>query len=401
MILDLRLAMRLKLIILSVFLIVGLALKAEKSDSTHLSFSGQVTAWGIGQFQTPMPTQFGGRFVPTLLGNFKLSPKTKLDFEASLNLNGSLNNTGFHTDTVLGQLKPYRVWLRYSGENWELRAGLQKINFGSAKMFRPLMWFDAMDVRDPLQLTDGVYGLLGKYFFPNNANLWLWGLIGNKNPKGYELFGSSQLKPEFGGRFELPVGSGEVALSTHFRSINFTKLYPSNLFYYQSNLLTETNESRIGMDGKWDLGIGLWFESSITLTDAQNNQYLIPLKVQDMWNLGADYTFPVGSGLGITLEYFRYHAGDKFLLQGNALNVLGTMLTYPLSMLDNLSGMVFYLPDQNKWMNYLSIARTYDNLNIYLIAYWNPDNVQLVSAQAQSRNMFAGKGIQLMLNYNF
>ena len=372
-----------------------------QNDSTHISFNGQITAWGIGQFQTPVPMQFGGRFVPTLLGDFKFTNKTRLDFEASLNINGSLNYTGFHNDTILGQLKPYRVWLRYSGENWELRAGLQKINFGSAKMFRPLMWFDAMDVRDPLQLTDGVYGLLGKYFFQNNANLWLWGLMGNENPKGYELFGTYGIKPEFGGRFELPAGPGGIALSTHFRNINITKIYPPNVAYYARSLLTETSESRIGLDGKWDIGIGLWFESSITLTDTQNNPFLTPLTVQDMWNLGADYTLPIGNGIGITLEYFRYHAGEQFLINGNALNVFGTMLSYPLSILDNLSGMVFYLPDQNKWMNYLSWGRTFDNFNIYAIGYWNPDNVQLVTAQTQSRNMFAGKGIQIMLNYNF
>ena len=361
-----------------------------QNDSTHLSFNGQVTAWGIGQFQTPIPMQFGARFVPTLLGNFQLSAKSKLDFEASININGSFNYTGFHNDTILGQLKPYRIWLRYSGDNWEVRAGLQKINFGSAKMFRPLMWFDAMDGRDPLQLTDGVYGVLGKYFFQNNANLWLWGLIGNKNPKGYELWGSTEWKPEIGGRFEMPAGPGEIAVSTHNRRLN-----------YNIGSGKEFNETRIGLDGKWDVGIGLWFESSITITDAQNNPFLFPFKVQDMWNVGADYTVPLGNGLGVTIEYFRYHAGDKFLVEGNAVNVVGTMLTYPLSMLDNLSGMIFYLPDQNKWMNYLSWGRTYDNFTIYAIGYWNPDNVQLVTAQTQSRNMFAGKGIQVMVNYNF
>ena len=361
-----------------------------QNDSTHLSFNGQVTAWGIGQFQTPIPMQFGARFVPTLLGNFQLSAKSKLDFEASININGSFNYTGFHNDTILGQLKPYRIWLRYSGDNWEVRAGLQKINFGSAKLFRPLMWFDAMDVRDPLHLTDGVYGVLGKYFFQNNANLWLWGLIGNKNPKGYELWGSTEWKPEIGGRFEMPAGPGEIAVSTHNRRLN-----------YNIGSGKEFNETRIGLDGKWDVGIGLWFESSITITDAQNNPFLFPFKVQDMWNVGADYTVPLGNGLGVTIEYFRYHAGDKFLVEGNAVNVVGTMLTYPLSMLDNLSGMIFYLPDQNKWMNYLSWGRTYDNFTIYAIGYWNPDNVQLVTAQTQSRNMFAGKGIQVMVNYNF
>ena len=63
-----------------------------------------------------------------------------------------------------------------------IEPGLQKINFGSATMLRPLMWFDQVDPRDPLQLTDGVWGVLGRYYFLNNANIWLWGLYGNKNP---------------------------------------------------------------------------------------------------------------------------------------------------------------------------------------------------------------------------
>jgi hypothetical protein len=383
--------MRNQILLFMLLLSATCYLEAEKSDSSHISFNGQVTAWGIGQFQTPVPMQFGGRFVPTLLGNFKLSSKSKLDFEASLNLNGSLNYTGFHNDSIQGQLKPYRVWLRYSGENWEVRAGLQKINFGRAKMFRPLMWFDAMDVRDPLQLTDGVYGVLGRYFMENNGDFWIWGLIGNKNPKGFERDSTSQWKPEIGARIEFPLGRGEIAMSTHHRTKQF----------HTGSIIDEFDETRIGLDGKWDVGIGLWFESSVTSTETQKITSVYLPKMQDMWNVGADYTLPIGSGLGVTVEYFRYHAGAKFLVEGTALNVLGAMLTYPLSMLDNLSGMVFYLPDQNKWMNYLSWGLSYDNFSIYAIGYWNPDNVQMVSAQTQSKNMFAGKGIQIMLNYNF
>lgn len=387
--------MRLKLKVFSLLLLCAGNLLAQK-DSASISFNGQLTAWGIMQFENPLSIWCGGRFVPTVLGNYSFSENSGIDFEASLNLNGTAGFAILEPHTLLWQLKPYRVWARYSGQNWEVRAGLQKINFGSAKMFRPLMWFDGMDVRDPLQLTDGVYGVLGKYFFQNNANLWLWGLIGNKNPKGYELWGSSQWNPEIGGRFQMPAGTGQIAVSTNFRKAQ-VRNWASNLW----NDFTPMNESRIGLDGKWDVGIGLWFESSVTLTDTQNQHFPLLFKVQDMWNLGADYTFPVGNGIGATVEYFRYHAGEQFIVAGNSVDVLGTMLTYPVSMLDNLSGMVFYLPGQNKWMNYLSWGRTYDNFNIYGIAYWNPTDVQLVSAQSASRNMFAGKGIQLMVSYNF
>lgn len=377
------------------FLLSVSYLTAQK-DSTNITFSGQLTAWGIAQLEKSIPVQLGGRFVPTLLGNFSFTPASKIDFETSLNINGSVNLTGLRYDSVMGQLKPYRVWARYSGQNWEIRAGLQKINFGSAKMFRPLMWFDGMDVRDPLQLTDGVYGALGRYYFQNNANIWLWTLIGNKNPKGYEIYGTAQWKPEVGGRFQLPAGPGQIALSTNYRQIKVLDL-ASNLW----NDYQLLNESRIGLDGKWDVGVGLWFESSVTVTDMKNIIAPDLFKVQDAWNLGTDYTFPVGNGLGITIEYFRYHLGRQFLTGGTALNLIGSMFTYPVSILDNLSAMVFYIPKQNQAYNYLSWSRTYDNWSLYAIGYWNPDNAQMISFQSQSRNLFAGKGIQLMVNYNF
>ena len=57
------------------------------------------------------------------------------------------------------ELKPYRLWFRRSTDKIELRAGLQKITFGSARIFRPLMWFDKLNPTDPLQLTEGVWGI--------------------------------------------------------------------------------------------------------------------------------------------------------------------------------------------------------------------------------------------------
>src|SRR5690606_2983707 len=60
---------------------------------------------------------------------------------------------------------PYRLWFRYSNHTQEYRLGLQKINFGSATLFRPLMWFDQMNPEDPLQMTQGVWGALFRYYF--------------------------------------------------------------------------------------------------------------------------------------------------------------------------------------------------------------------------------------------
>ena len=190
-----------------------------------------------------------------------------------------------------------------------------------------------------------------------------------------------------GGRLEVPLLQGEIALSTNFRSVELPVTGKS------------LQENRIGLDGKWDVGPGIWFESSIT--QLQKNEYNLP-RYQDAWNVGADYTLNIGSGIGLTLEYFRYHSGNEFLVNGTGINLLGSMITYPVSMLDNLSAVIFYTGgNYNLWFNYLSWSRTYDNLSFYLMAFWNPEISLPLNTVLQGKNLFAGKGVQVMVSYNF
>lgn len=385
-----------KNIVLIIICLLGnsfLSALSAQNDSAKVHLNGQLVGWTTLQAESPLILQPGGRFVPALTGKFDTDKISSFDFEVSFNINGYTTYKDFRKESASATLKPYRVWMRYATDKFELRGGLQKINFGQAKLFRPLMWFDGMDVRDPLQLTDGVYGLLGKYFFENNASVWAWGLIGNKNTKGWELNPTEQWKPELGGRLEMPVFTGEMALSTNFRQVHTPILYSSRLNDY---LLL--HESRIGLDGKWDLGFGMWFESSTTIT--QKNTALTP-HFQDMWNAGIDYTFPLGNGLGATIEYLRYHAGEQFFVNGTSLNLIGTMFTYPVSIIDNLSAMLFFVPVQNVLFNYFSWSRTYDKWSFYAIAYLNPPNSQLLTFQSTANNLFSGKGIQLMAAFNF
>lgn len=362
------------------------------TDKNSFSLNGQITGWTIFEFSDPTHTQAAGRFVPVFTGIQHLKGSSRLDFEASLNIQGALHFTGNKFDSATYVFKPYRVWLRYAGNNWEIRGGLQKINFGTARMFRPLMWFDQMDVRDPLQLTDGVYGVLGKYFFANNLNIWLWTLMGNKNPKGFEMFGSAAAIPEIGGRIETPLGPGEMAFSTHFRKADLHTAIPAVAEK------TYINERRMGLDGKWDIGPGIWFEASISMFEKTD---LLFFRFQDMWNAGADYTLPIGAGLNVTAEYFRLHFGDKILKEGTTVNFFGSMITYPVSIIDNVSAMVFYAKETGKFFNYISYARTYDNWNFYVIGFWNPENNLPIGIKPGGRNLFAGKGVQLMASFNF
>lgn len=394
-----------KLLLITIWCIVVFPLCAqEPADSIRddfvsnaskasVSFNGQLTGWEVTQFSNPINWQLGGRFLPTILGDYTFKENSKLDFEASAHLFGQLNFTKGNRTDKNGQLKPYRVWMRYSGKNWEVRGGLQKINFGSARMFRPLMWFDGMDVRDPLQLTDGVRAVLGKYFFENNASVWLWSLLGNDNPKGWEVIGSSRGRPEIGGRAEFPAFSGEMGVSVHHRKADLHTLLPG---VPKNSLL---NENRIGFDGRWDVGVGLWFETAFTCL--QKNAQSIAIH-QDAVSVGMDYTFPIGNGLGMTLEYFRYHVGDEFMRRGLNLNVAGGMFTYPLSIVDNLTALFFYVGDNiNAWFNYLNWTRTYDKWSFYVMGYWNPEIGFSLGGQTGSKNLFTGKGVQFMTSYNF
>jgi len=160
------------------------------------------------------------RFLPSLSIGKNLNSNLKFDSEISFDSYLNYQYAGSGSDASDSKIKPYRLWIRLSSERFELRAGLQKINFGSASALRPLMWFDHLDPRDPLQLTDGVYGLLGRYYFQNNANAWLWVLWGNDKTIGWETVPAVRKIPEFGGRMQFPVPKGEVAFSYHHRTAN-------------------------------------------------------------------------------------------------------------------------------------------------------------------------------------
>ena len=163
------------------FLFLFATVSAQEENRSSFRFSGQVSAWG--QFTPDIDKSLwtGGRYIPQINYERLFQKNNKIDFEISVNIFGECGIKPFSEFESNIPVKPYRIWARYSTDRMEFRAGLQKINFGSAQMMRPLMWFDKMDSRDPLQMTDGVWGGLFRYYFKNNVNIWLWGLTMNKD----------------------------------------------------------------------------------------------------------------------------------------------------------------------------------------------------------------------------
>lgn len=365
----------------------SLSIKEEKP----LQYKGQLSGWM--QYSPDIQNDFwlGGRYIPQL--NYKIPfKKTHLvDIELSANIFGDMGAHLFDSVDFDGRIKPHRAWIRYSNSCTEIRLGLQKINFGSAQLFRPLMWFDRMDPRDPVQFTDGVWGLLWRYYFQNNTNIWLWGLHGNKNTKGWEILPTHKQYPEGGGRIQIPIPHGETALSYHFRIADATPLQHAGLATTDG----EIRERRLGFDIRLDMTVGLWLEASWTAFNKNIGMYTN----QEMITLGTDYTFGIGDGLTATFEQLIFSYDEKAFRFANATTFSGLLLSYPIGLSDNLSAIIYH-----DWTNgnpyfFINWQKQLDHIAFHVMGYWNPKTYNL-PGQGLESNRFAGKGLKLMVVWN-
>jgi hypothetical protein len=374
-------------------LILGLStlIHPNSGPCQSLDWQGQLSGWLMANDRQPAKTQLGVRYIPTFSLKKSFGEKLALDGEASFNIFGAAQIHRLDDVQTSSDLKPYRLWVRFSAAQFEARLGLQKINFGSAMLLRPLMWFDRIDPNDPLQLTDGVTGLLVKYTFLNNANIWLWGLYGNDDPKGWEAVPSQRKTAEYGGRLQVPVLAGELALAYHHRRIDPQRsLYP-----LPPEEKRAIPENRLALDGKWDVGPGVWFEAVLVDQDFE----FYRLRVQKYLNVGLDYTFSVGNGLHFLTEFLTITSSEKISMAGDTIRFSDISLDYPLGLLDRIRGMVFYNWKTKDWYRFITWQRAYDKWSFYLIGFWNPEEYRIYASQ-RGKNLFGGKGIQIMAVFN-
>ncbi|MPR32159.1 hypothetical protein GBK04_02050 [Cytophagaceae bacterium SJW1-29] len=355
-----------------------------------LDFDGQVSGVGSYAPDNALDLFVGVRYIPRISYGFQLDSATaqRIDFEASANVAGSFSSNTFESVQFRGRLAPYRLWARYTRRQFEFRVGLQKIDFGAATLLRPLQWFNEIDPRDPLQLTNGVYGALVRYYFLNNANIWLWGLYGNKKTRGFDAVETNRRIPEYGGRVQLPAPRGEIGVSYHHRTAN-----TQDLSGVQP--IDKIPENRIGLDGKWDLGIGLWFEASYV----HKARSLGLLTNQALLNVGADYTFGIGNGLNVVLENLILNFSEKNLEWNDPISITAMNVSYPLGLFDNLSWVGTYNWTTRDPSLFVNFQHQFPKITTYIMAFYNPRN-QLGIRQNELVNTFAGPGLRLMLVYN-
>ncbi len=270
----------------------------------------------------------------------------------------------------------YRSWLRFSTLQSEVRLGLQKLNFGSALLLRPLQWFDTIDPTDPIRKTEGTAALLLRHYFLNNANLWLWSVHPEFNELKYLGMRSQGL--EFGGRLQYLFTFCETAFSYHHRRLQ-------NESFEQ--------EDRLGLDSRWDMQIGFWFESSVSRFSKANY-----IRYVSQFTIGADYTIPVGSGWQVLAEHlFRKMFVESISdpLSDSAASSL--LLSYPLSLFNNLKAVVSYDWDNRNFFYFASFSRCYDFVTYHLNVFLNPDFTEYPIFEYQQD----GKSIQLLIEVSF
>ncbi len=251
-------------------------LLAQSARPQAADLHGQASAWLTTNPESPPLVQTGLRYLPNLLVKEPLGGGIDADMEVSLNAYAIVRTAGDKHPSSEWHARPYRLWLRLSTDRLEVWIGLQKINFGSAMLLRPLMWFDWLDPRDPLQLTDGVYAGLARYYFTNNVNIWLWGLYGNNNTKGLEAVPTEARTFEFGGRVQSPLWIGEIGVTYHNRRADLSPL----VFAHDDGSSLIAPEDRLGLDGKWDIGIGVWFEGVLVRQESG----LLGAQYQRQWD---------------------------------------------------------------------------------------------------------------------
>lgn len=218
----------------------------------------------------------------------------------------------------------YRAWGAASVDQTELKAGLQHIRMGTARIFRPLMWFDRLQPEALLNETPGVTALTLAHFFPNpELRLWLMPAAGKL--KGAETLPSQPDSWETGGRMGFSSSWGDTGLSYHRRQID------------PHTLSDAVCEQRLGLDHRVDGVLGAWLEGSVELRDRDIDLPQAKLARQSLAvTLGEDYTLGIGNGLYLMAEQ-NLKLPDLLEVDTDEAALAGALLlSYPLGLLDEL-----------------------------------------------------------------
>jgi hypothetical protein len=355
----------------------------DAAPAPGLDLRGQLSGWHLDATDDEERAYSTGiRYIPELGIMHPANGSDFLEIVLSLNAYASFGTPETYDEA---EIELYRLTLRFVTDQTETRLGLQTVEFGPAYLLRSLRWFDRVDPRDPLGLTDGIYALRFKYSALNNAALLLWGMYGNDEPKGYERLPSSDERPEFGGRLEYPLLSGELGVTVHSRVVDASQL----------PFIEDFTENRFALDGRWDIEIGFWFEAVLQ----HQQEDLLPYQWTKLVTAGADYTFGIGNGLHTLVEHMAVISSAEAAGREEDTQSTAYSLNYPIGFRDNLQAIGYYSWDEQRYHQYLAWQRSWDRLILHIAAYYNTDPAR-EDPLYESSVLSTGYGGQVMLIFN-
>ncbi len=381
-------------------LYIGLLLilsMSAPSAALGSEFNGELNAWITLERDAPKQGANGIRYLPSFQQHTLLGESLELDLEISANLYGIMwkDNTNGQTNTD-GEIKAYRTWGRIFTDEFEVRIGLQKITFGPGKVLRSLQWFDQIDPQDPTKFTEGVTGILLRYYAQNNSNVWVWTLYGNDEVTGISPFASRENRPEFGGRLQIPMGNGEAGVSVHYRTVDSHKVFGETVPQIAEE---PKNEKRVGVDGYWDVGIGLWFE----MTHLSLEPPVILPEEQTMGTLGVDYTFDAGNGIYSSLEVMKMMTSSKNKqLENQATWLTALNGSYPLNFVDHLQFLGIWDIENEVTTIQTGWQRTYDDVlfNLSFIIRDHQENTSHDRMIVEATEPINEQQVKFLIQYN-
>jgi len=214
----------------------------------------------------------------------------------------------------------HRAWLRLGNDSLQFRGGRQEILFGDGAIFQPLGLFDTRDVSGVIPQAHGVDSVRATWFWSDVSLLETW-LVPAK--KGTALIS--------GIRTDLLLGEIETGVVFQYHP----KSDLDDFSGYDQEMI------QVGYHFKGEHEVGFWNESRLDIEMQPSS----PLQFDTV--LGVDYTFEIGKGLHVLVEYFFTTRQQEFSLSDlkkqRTYQQIGFLLDQPIGI--DIKWQIFSLYD--------------------------------------------------------
>jgi hypothetical protein len=239
------------------------------------------------------------------------SPSLHKDFDSELNVHLGLGGNilkknewaldyQIETDasqvdgaSVQSNLRPatdidlHRTWIRLSNDFFQFRGGRQEILFGDAVIFQPLGLFDTRDISGVIPESHGVDSIRATWFLSDVSLIETW-LVPAK-------IGTALIS---GIRIDMLLGEFDTGVVFQYHPKSDLDNFPG----YEREMI------QMGYHIKGEHEVGFWNESRLDIEMETSS----PVQFDTVF--GIDYTFEIGKGLHVLIEYFLTAQQRKFTI---------------------------------------------------------------------------------------